>query len=82
MASQDVSCSYDLCAIVNHFGSLTYGHYVSVVKNPYDNQWYKYDDQFRIPISENQIPKDSAYILFYLRKDIKNKKLNEILPEP
>lgn len=67
---------------MNHYGSLTYGHYVSVVKNPYDHTWYKYDDQFRIPISESQIPKDSAYILFYVRKDTQHRKLHDIFPDP
>jgi len=44
LASQDIACTYDLCGIVNHYGSLTYGHYVSVVKNPFDGHWYRYDD--------------------------------------
>ena len=48
LASQDISCQYDLMGVINHYGSLTYGHYVSICKNPYDNQWYKYDDQLRI----------------------------------
>jgi len=44
LASQEIACTYDLCGVVNHYGSLTYGHYVSIVKNPYDQTWYKYDD--------------------------------------
>ena len=80
LQSQDISCQYDLCGIINHYGSLTYGHYVSINKNPYDGNWYKYDDQFRIQIPESQIAKESAYILFYIRKDVLVKKLSDIFP--
>mmetsp|Transcript_16279 Transcript_16279/g.27518 ORF Transcript_16279/g.27518 Transcript_16279/m.27518 type:complete len:121 (+) Transcript_16279:279-641(+) len=65
----NLSSKYDLCGIVNHFGSLTFGHYISVVRNPYEDKWYKYDDQNRIPIPADQISKQNAYILFYVRKD-------------
>lgn len=80
LRSQDISCHYDLCGIINHYGSLTYGHYVSINKNPYDGKWYKYDDQFRIEIPESQIAKENAYILFYIRKDVLDKKLSDIFP--
>jgi hypothetical protein len=76
----DITCQYDLCGVINHYGSLTYGHYVSNVKNPYDHKWYKYDDHFRIPIEESQLSKESAYILFYVRKDINSKQLQDIFP--
>jgi hypothetical protein len=44
LTSLDISCQYDLFGVINHYGSLSYGHYVSVTKNPYDGLWYKYDD--------------------------------------
>lgn len=34
----------------------------------------------RIPIPESQIAKESAYILFYIRKDVISKTLQEIFP--
>jgi hypothetical protein len=71
---------YDLCGVICHFGSMTFGHYYSVVKNPFDDQWYKYDDHSKTPITENQIPKHNAYILFYQRQDVKDKKLNTLFP--
>lgn len=80
LASQGISCQYDLCGVINHYGSLTFGHYVSVCKNPYDGMWYKYDDTKRIPIPESQISKEAAYILFYIRKDTLTKKLSDIFP--
>lgn len=66
--------------IINHYGTLHFGHYISVVKNPNDGKWYKYDDSSRTPISEEQIFKENAYILFYMRKDLENKKLDDIMP--
>lgn len=66
--------------MINHFGSLHFGHYISIVKNFQENKWYKYDDSHRSQISEDQIQKESAYILFYIRKDLQNKTLDDILP--
>lgn len=80
LKANDISTQYDLCGVINHYGSLTYGHYVSNVKNPYNHRWYKYDDHYRHEIQESQISKESAYILFYIRKDIHNKGLNDIFP--
>lgn len=66
--------------MINHFGSLTYGHYTATVKNPFNNFWYRYDDQSRTRIPESQIPKENAYILFYQRKDLSHKGLREVFP--
>ena len=35
---------YDLCGFINHYGTLKLGHYDAIVKNPYDEKWYHYDD--------------------------------------
>lgn len=76
-----VEQSYDLYAMINHYGSLSFGHYISIVKNFQDGKWYKYDDSTRSEVPESQIQKDFAYILFYVRKDVLAKKhLEEILP--
>lgn len=66
---------YDLYAVCYHQGdTLETGHYTAACKNPYDHQWYKFDDQ-RV----NQVPSDriqeeivnnEAYILFYQRRKI------------
>ena len=56
--------------MINHFGTLHFGHYIAIVKNMSEGKWYKYDDSTRSQISEDQIPKESAYILFYIRKDV------------
>uniref|UniRef100_A0A1Q3F5B0 ubiquitinyl hydrolase 1 n=1 Tax=Culex tarsalis TaxID=7177 RepID=A0A1Q3F5B0_CULTA len=66
---------YDLYAVCYHQGdTLETGHYTAACKNPYDANWYKFDDQ-RV----NQVPSDriqeeivnnEAYILFYQRRKI------------
>ena len=65
LSKLDISTKYDLVGFINHYGSLTFGHYVSVNKNPYNNEWYRYDDQNRISFPESRLIKDNAYILFY-----------------
>jgi len=55
---------------VNHYGSLGFGHYVSFAKNSFNEKFYKYDDLSREEVSEEAIHKESAYLLFYVRKDL------------
>lgn len=47
------------------------GHYTAACKNPYDHQWYKFDDQNVNVVAtdqvQNQIVNNEAYILFYQR---------------
>jgi ubiquitin C-terminal hydrolase len=64
--------TYDLFAVSNHLGSTDFGHYFSFAKNPFDNQWYKFDDANVIPIPQNDIVSSSAYVLFYRRKNLEN----------
>ena len=47
LEEQGINLKYDLYGIVNHYGSLSFGHYVSIVKNLEENKWYKYDDSAR-----------------------------------
>lgn len=53
---------------------------MSYVKNYFDNCWYKYDDEERTEVKEELLEKESAYLLFYIRKDIVNKDVASILP--
>lgn len=64
---------YDLYAVCYHQGdTLETGHYTAACKNPYDQQWYKFDDQ-RVTLIKNETVPDAivnneAYMLFYQRK--------------
>ncbi|XP_053966718.1 ubiquitin carboxyl-terminal hydrolase 31 [Anastrepha ludens] len=64
---------YDLYAVCYHQGdTLETGHYTAACKNPYDRQWYKFDDQrvSKVPNEsiEDEIINNEAYMLFYQRR--------------
>ncbi|XP_034049784.1 ubiquitin carboxyl-terminal hydrolase 31-like [Thalassophryne amazonica] len=59
---------YDLYAVCNHHGTMQGGHYTAHCKNSIDGQWYCFDDSDVHPISENEVCKQTAYILFYQRR--------------
>ncbi|XP_019368137.1 PREDICTED: ubiquitin carboxyl-terminal hydrolase 31, partial [Gavialis gangeticus] len=59
---------YDLYAVCNHHGTMQGGHYTAYCKNSVDGQWYCFDDSEVQPLSENEICKQTAYILFYQRR--------------
>lgn len=50
LEEQGINLKYDLYGMVNHYGSLSFGHYISIVKNLEENKWYKYDDSARIQV--------------------------------
>ena len=35
---------YDLFAVINHYGTLVFGHYTAFCKNSIDNKWYEFND--------------------------------------
>lgn len=64
---------FDLYAVCYHQGdTLETGHYTAACKNPYDQQWYKFDDQRVSLIKNEDIPdaiiNNEAYMLFYQRR--------------
>jgi hypothetical protein len=81
LVKNGIETKYDLHGMVSHFGTLTFGHYISIVQNPFDRRWYMYDDGKVTAINEQQLNKESAYILFYVRKDIQNVKVAEMFPQ-
>lgn len=52
--------------------TLETGHYTAACKNPYDHQWYKFDDQKVNVVAADRVPEEivnnEAYILFYQRR--------------
>ncbi|KAF2906037.1 hypothetical protein ILUMI_00139, partial [Ignelater luminosus] len=66
---------YDLYGVCYHHGTdLETGHYTAACKNPYDNQWYLYDDTKVTNLSQQTsdissvLVNSSAYILFYQKR--------------
>ncbi|XP_051488222.1 ubiquitin carboxyl-terminal hydrolase 31 [Apus apus] len=59
---------YDLYAVCNHHGTMQGGHYTAYCKNSVDGQWYCFDDSDVQQLPENEVCKQTAYILFYQRR--------------
>lgn len=68
---------YDLYAVVHHHGALSGGHYVASLKSEIDGKWRLFNDAQIYDISSNDVIDASAYILFYVRRDLKDTKLEE-----
>ncbi|XP_052872061.1 ubiquitin carboxyl-terminal hydrolase 43 [Anopheles cruzii] len=66
---------YDLYAVCYHQGdTLETGHYTAACKNPYDSQWYRFDDQRVSHVPNDRIDEEiinnEAYLLFYQRRKL------------
>lgn len=42
--SSDQSHTYELYAVVHHFGDLRGGHYTATIKSQDDGRWYEFND--------------------------------------
>ncbi|CAE7454305.1 USP8 [Symbiodinium natans] len=60
---------YRLYAVVNHTGSLSFGHYTAYCKvgEGSDKKWYLFNDARVTPASESDVVSQEAYLLFYER---------------
>ncbi|KOX78315.1 Ubiquitin carboxyl-terminal hydrolase 31 [Melipona quadrifasciata] len=64
---------YDLYAICNHHGQdLQGGHYTAFCRNPYDTQWYCFDDTRVEAVNDTNLITNAAYMLFYQRRGLTN----------
>lgn len=62
---------YDLYAICNHHGQdLQGGHYTAFCRNPYDTQWYCFDDTRVEAVNDTNLITNAAYMLFYQRRGL------------
>lgn len=68
---------YDLYAVVHHHGALSGGHYVASLKSEIDGKWRLFNDAQVYDISSNDVIDSSAYILFYVNRDLKDMKLED-----
>lgn len=60
---------YKLYAVVNHSGSLGYGHYTAFARvgDGSERQWYHFNDSAVKRADESEVVSKAAYILFYER---------------
>lgn len=65
----DKSTVYDLIGVCNHYGNLAGGHYTAYGLNKVENAWYLFDDNHVRRASESSVVSNSAYVLFYMRRD-------------
>lgn len=56
--------SYNLCAVVNHYGHLDGGHYTAFCKLD-NHRWYTFDDSNVYEMRDADVCSQAAYILFY-----------------
>ncbi|XP_072124584.1 ubiquitin carboxyl-terminal hydrolase 31 isoform X2 [Mobula birostris] len=59
---------YDLYAVCNHHGTMQGGHYTAYCKNSVDGLWYCFDDSDVQQLLDEDVCKQTAYILFYQRR--------------
>jgi len=65
---------YDLCCVSSHYGGLGSGHYTAYCRNENDGKWYEFDDESVMVVRHlSTICSRAAYVLFYLRKDLRPK---------
>jgi ubiquitin carboxyl-terminal hydrolase 4/11/15 len=68
---------YDLYGVVHHQGALSGGHYVASLKSEVDGKWRMFNDAQVYEVNSRDIVDSSAYILFYVRRDVKNAHLED-----
>lgn len=56
---------YYLSAIINHRGTFGGGHYVAYCKNHSTGQWFEFNDSNVNIVTEEEVSKVQAYVLFY-----------------
>lgn len=56
------------------------GHYVSSIKCRATGQWHCFNDNIISPTNEKEVVSESAYILFYVRKDMANVSIDDVYP--
>ncbi|XP_007563748.1 ubiquitin carboxyl-terminal hydrolase 47-like isoform X1 [Poecilia formosa] len=68
--------TYELYALVEHFGSLTGGHYTATIKPEDEDRWYKFNDS-SVTLVGNQTSQEkfersqSSHLLFYRKRNTK-----------
>ena len=68
---------YDLFGVVHHQGALSGGHYVASLKSELDGKWRLFNDAQIYEMSSQDVVDPSAYILFYVRRDVKSATLDD-----
>lgn len=78
----DVHCGrteslYDLFAVIHHQGDFSGGHYVASLKSEIDGKWRLFNDSSIFEVSSKDVVDASAYMLFYVRRDVNTASLED-----
>lgn len=62
---------YDCYGVVQHFGTLTGGHYKALIRQDRreGGKWLEFNDRQVSEFDERRVKSESAYLLFYVRSD-------------
>eukprot|EP00619_Florenciella_sp_RCC1007_P020039 CAMPEP_0205946996 /NCGR_PEP_ID=MMETSP1325-20131115/69337_1 /ASSEMBLY_ACC=CAM_ASM_000708 /TAXON_ID=236786 /ORGANISM="Florenciella sp., Strain RCC1007" /LENGTH=151 /DNA_ID=CAMNT_0053318093 /DNA_START=461 /DNA_END=916 /DNA_ORIENTATION=- len=71
---------YELYGVVNHLGTMSAGHYVSSIRTRSDGKWHIFNDNILSETSEKDLVNDTAYILWYVRKDMASVNIEDVYP--
>jgi Ubiquitin carboxyl-terminal hydrolase len=71
------SSLYDLYGVVHHQGALSAGHYVASIKSEVNGQWRLFNDAQIFEIHAREVVDPSAYMLFYVRRDVAKAQLSD-----
>lgn len=71
---------YDLFAVVNHFGALGAGHYVTYARSRADNKWRCFNDSRVSDLDASEVQSSAAYLLFYARRDLSDASIASVFP--
>lgn len=61
---------YDLSGIICHRGSFGGGHYTAYAINPFDNEWYEFDDSRVTQVEAAEVMAAEAFVLFYRKNNM------------
>jgi ubiquitin C-terminal hydrolase len=62
--------TYNLFAVVNHYGHAGSGHYTALARHQVSGAWYEFDDESVTRVEVGQVKSAAAYLLCYERTDL------------
>lgn len=68
---------YDLYGVIHHQGALSTGHYFASLLSETDGKWRLFNDDRVYDVEGKSLVDHTAYILFYVRRDVKTADLSD-----
>ncbi|KAI9843989.1 MAG: ubiquitin-specific protease doa4 [Thelocarpon superellum] len=62
---------YDAYAVVQHFGTLTGGHYKALIREDTRGHWMEFNDKVASNFDPRRVASEAAYLLFYVRSHVR-----------